>query len=133
CSAQVAVAGLRANGRPCSRRYRRRSDDSAFRQSYRPPQGSQPPFPRSSRTFCAWLACWISCADSCVGSKVLKPRNDLTTDLNRFLKHLLRAHPMAVVAVFLPVDDEFFLGFAVQRHAEDGILLALVVPIAAWL
>src|SRR5262245_6837009 len=104
-----------------------------LRQSYRPPQGSQPPFPRSSRTFCAWWACWISCADSCLASKVLKPRNDLTTDLNRFLKHLLGAHPKAVVAVFLPIDDEFFLGFAVQSHAEDRVLLALVVPVAAWL
>jgi len=48
-----------------------------------------------------------------LASKVLKPRYGLTIDLNRFQKHLLRAHPKAVVAVFLPVDDEFFLGFAV--------------------
>jgi hypothetical protein len=63
----------------------------------------------------------------------LKPRYCLTIDLNRFQEHLLRAHPKPVVAVFLAVDDEFFLGFAEQSHAEDGILLALVVPIAAWL
>src|SRR5262249_48629359 len=70
---------------------------------------------------------------SCLASKVLKPRYGLTIDLNRSQKHLLRAHPKAVVAVFLPVDDEFFLGFAVQSHAEDGVLLALIVPVAAWL
>jgi hypothetical protein len=34
-----------------------------------------------------------------------------------------------VVAVFLPVDDEFFLGFAVVGYADDGVLVALEVPV----
>ncbi len=42
------------------------------------------------------------------------------------------AHPKAVVAVFLLVDNEFFLGFAVQSHADDGVLLALVMLVASW-
>jgi hypothetical protein len=37
-----------------------------------------------------------------------------------------------MIAVFLPVDNEFFLGFAVQSHPEDSVLLAFVVSVAAW-
>jgi hypothetical protein len=63
-----------------------------------------------------------------MASNVLKPGHRLALDLNRFLEHLLRTHPKAVVAVFLPVDDEFFLGFAVQSHAEDGLLVVGNLP-----
>src|ERR1700722_3302245 len=62
-------------------------------------------------------------------SKVSKSRHGLTIDRHRFHEQLLRAHPKAVIAVFLPVDDEFFLGFAVQSHADDGVLLAFVVAV----
>src|SRR5438105_1996585 len=70
---------------------------------------------------------------SFLASNKSKPGHGLTINRHRFQKHLLRSHPQAVVAVFLPVDDEFFLGFAVQSHAEDRVLVSLVVPVAPWL
>ena len=50
--------------------YRRRSDDSASLQSFRPRQGSLPPFPRSSRTSCAWLRRRSSLVESFLASNV---------------------------------------------------------------
>ena len=68
-----------------------------------------------------------------MASNVLKSRHGLTINRHRFMKHLLGANSQAVVAVFLAVDNEFFLGFAVPSHAEDGVLPALVVPVSPWL
>jgi hypothetical protein len=48
-----------------------------------------------------------------LASNISKPGHCLTINRHRFQEHLLRAHPQAVVAVLLAVDDEFFLGFAV--------------------
>jgi hypothetical protein len=53
-------------------------------------------------------------ANSCLAANVLRPRHCLTFAFNRFQEHLLPAHPQAVVAVFLPVDYEFFLRFAMS-------------------
>jgi hypothetical protein len=64
-----------------------------------------------------------------LASYISKPRYGLTINRHRFQEHLLRAHPQAVVAVFLAVDDEFFLCFAVQSHADDRVLLALVMAV----
>src|SRR5262249_19972619 len=96
---------LREDSRPCSRRYRRRSDDSAFLPSYRRPQGSLTPFPRSSRTFSAELTCWLSCVESFLASGVLKPEYCLILDLNCFQKPLRPAHAKVGGAVILPVDN----------------------------
>src|SRR5205807_7233649 len=53
-------------------------------------------------------------------------------DLDRLGEHLLGAHPQAVVAVLLPVDDHLFQRLAVLGRAEDGVLVALEVPVAPW-
>jgi hypothetical protein len=38
-----------------------------------------------------------------------------------------------VFSVFLPVDDEFFQRLAVPGRADDGVLVALEVPVATGL
>src|SRR5262249_52759 len=65
--------------------------------------------------------------------QVLKTRHVLPADRHRPQEHLLGAHPEAVISVLLPVDDEFFVRLAVTGRTDDGVLLALVVPVAAWL
>ena len=66
-----------------------------------------------------------------MASNVLKTRYGLPDDLDRFQEHRHRSHPKAENSVLLPVDDEFLLGFAVPCHAEDRVLPALVMAVAA--
>ena len=44
-------------------------------------------------------------------------------------EHQLGLDPEAVIAVLLPIDHKFLLGFSVQSYTNNGIFLALVVPI----
>jgi hypothetical protein len=65
-------------------------------------------------------------------TNVTETRYCLPVNLNRFQEHLLRPHRKAAIPLLLPVDDEFFLGFAVPCHAEDRVLPAFEMTVAAW-
>lgn len=55
----------------------------------------------------------------------------LTILAHRLQEHLGRAQPKTVFAIFLPVDDEFFLDFAATDHSNESVLVALVVSVVS--